>query len=542
MGTSIRNYFKEIRTANPKSKKGYFINQYTCGVALLESPFFLVTHYLNKKNDQHRNGYTANYEASIKTATMCYAILGLLLVFMILHRSFSVTISLIGTLLLFIGTNLFHFVLHQQGMAHVPQFFLVALLLYTTIRLLEKPSLGWFTLMGICLGLITLIRPTDGVFIVVPLLYGVKDITSLRNRIQFILLHRWKLAFLLFVAVLVWVPQLIYWKTYTGQWFYYSYGNQGFNWSHPEILKGLFGSRNGWFVFTPLMALSFFGLLWYKRFANWLVVLIVVIPVYIYVAYSWYNFNYINGLGSRPMIHLYPLMALPLTALVAWLFHKKSWKTMLASVVLVCCIGINLNFIWKNSQGDLWAENASFPFLVHTFFKTKITYNDLLLMDLNEKQPVSKPFKNAHTLIDGSVDSTLNCTDEEFPKYTSWQYKVVNETLPFSYLRCTALLKTLHALPDLYKQQMLVITVESNKENSLWKAIRINNKIGIQAMERRNDYSFHLGKIITHQWDTLQFVVKLAQPLKRHDIIRYQLWNAPAQPIRFQWMKLEGVY
>ena len=72
------------------------------------------------------------------------------------------------------------------------------------------------------------------------------------------------------MVVLVWVPQMIYWKEMTGRWLYFSYGSdERFFFGDPAIIKGLFSYRKGLFIYTPLLLFAFAGVisLWLKTFA-----------------------------------------------------------------------------------------------------------------------------------------------------------------------------------------------------------------------------------------------------------------------------------
>ncbi|MBK6328997.1 MAG: hypothetical protein IPF62_00245 [Bacteroidetes bacterium] len=47
---SVIHYTQSIPNLNPKSPKGYYVNQYTYGVALMELPFFAIAHFYEKVN------------------------------------------------------------------------------------------------------------------------------------------------------------------------------------------------------------------------------------------------------------------------------------------------------------------------------------------------------------------------------------------------------------------------------------------------------------------------------------------------------------
>ncbi|MCK4829144.1 hypothetical protein KA005_76180, partial [bacterium] len=60
----------------------------------------------------------------------------------------------------------------------------------------------------------------------------------------FLLKSYWRIALMIFVFFLVWVPQFFYWKEITGSYFYFSYQERAmFFFNDPEIINVLFSYR-----------------------------------------------------------------------------------------------------------------------------------------------------------------------------------------------------------------------------------------------------------------------------------------------------------
>ena len=289
---------------NRKTGIGKTIIQYTYGVAFMEMPFFFIAHAYEKITGRRANGFSYTYSFLVKISTLFYALAGLCLTYKILTHYFSATQSLYTTLLVYAGTNLFWFTLFQAGMSHVPLFFLYALLVYLTMQVLKTPSVRLFIAMGLTAGMITVIRPTDIVCVMIPLLYNVYNMETLKKKIAFIKGNGVGILVAGAAFLLPAVPQLLYWKMVAGHYLYYSYGSQSFDWLHPKIVEGLFCFSNGWLPYSPVMIFSILGLIVYRYFKQWAWCIWIILPVYVYIIYSWYCYKYINGLGSRPMIHL----------------------------------------------------------------------------------------------------------------------------------------------------------------------------------------------------------------------------------------------
>src|SRR5690606_34609670 len=97
--------------------------------------------------------------------------------------------------------------------------------------------------------------------------------------------------------------------------------------------------------------------------------------------------NYINGLGSRPMLHMYPLLALPLAAVIQYISKKGAIVKTLFSLACLFSIAVVFSFSMLLAQNKYRSEDANVHFYMQMLFKNKLSYNDLLAYDLAERQP-----------------------------------------------------------------------------------------------------------------------------------------------------------
>jgi hypothetical protein len=185
---------------------------------------------------------------------------------------------------------------------------------------------GWITIifMGLIIGLITLIRPTNGPIVIVFLFYNITNLKSIQTRVKLFLKNYWKIIVMIIAAFIVWLPQLLYWKSVTGGWLYYSYGHERFFFNDPKILPALFGFRKGWLIYTPMMlfALVGIGLLWQANKKYFYPILIFFI-VNLYIISSWWCWWYGGGFGMRPLIESYAILAIPLSTFLVWATKQK---------------------------------------------------------------------------------------------------------------------------------------------------------------------------------------------------------------------------
>ena len=298
--------------------------KYHYGVALMQSPFFFAAHGLAKLKGQVADGYSAYYRGGIQLAALLYGFLGLLLLRRVLERHFQPVTVMITIIGLYFGTNLFHYMVQEPGMSHIYSFFLFALFLYYTPRFWEQPSARLFAGMGLLLGLIVLIRPTNIVLLLYLLLYGLRSWAGAQERWQFIRQHFRALLWAPAASFLVFLPQFAYWYHLSGHWLMYSYGNEGFiYWRNPQFYKVLFDIKNGWLLFSPMAGLALLGCAlgsWKNRYDIAAITLILLISLYVFS--SWWCWWFGGALGQRSLVEFYTLLAFPYAYLVQSIFRQ----------------------------------------------------------------------------------------------------------------------------------------------------------------------------------------------------------------------------
>ncbi len=529
---------KTIRDAagmkQSKTPLGYSQDPYTLGVAIMEMPFFFIAHAWEKIKGTDANGYSDVYVYLLFLCDFFYALIGLIFTYLILIRYFSETLSLLSVIILLFGTNLLWFIIAQAGMSHVPLFCLYAILIYSTIRMHEKPATLMFIVAGFIAGMITLIRPSDIICLLIPLLYSVTNRLTLLQKLTFIKLHPGKTILAAVMFFLPIIPQLIYWKIMTGQFIYYSYGSQKFNWTDPKVFEGLFSAHNGWLVYSPVMIFSVFGLFQYKEIRPWLACILVIFPIYVYVVYSWYCYTYINGFGSRPMIHLYPLLALPLAASLRFISSQKILIKIFPVLFFIFLASAGFSYTLQQGYKLLISEASNYPYNMQILFHNKLTYNDLVAFDLGEIQPEKDKISKVATVACEYVEDSLaisyeldtasqrrfacHIKDEEYsPKMLSVKYdsKVFGAS---KYIRCSGWFM----YPKLgeYTSHYLVLTIENIK----WCACKIENKV-FASQSNCPQEDIYLTNVHNGKWGYVWFYIRIPDNIPEGNIISLYVWN-----------------
>ncbi len=542
----VTNYVADMAAQLGKTEKGHLVNQYTYGTAFFELPFFWIAHVWEKITRMEANGFSETYVTAIRMSGIFYLLAGLWLVCAILRTFVTKHTAIAATCFVLLGTNLFWFSFYQSGMSHIVLFCLYATLLYATIKLHKQPAIKYFILAGFAAGFITVIRPSDILCLLIPLLYNIYDRTSFSEKISF--LKKQKL--LLFVGAICLIipilPQLIYWKLLTGSFFYDSYKSQAFDFLHPRIVEGLFGFKNGWLAYTPLMLFAIAGLFYNRHFKAVRTIIFVLLPVYVYVIYSWWSYNYINGFGSRPMIHLYPLLIIPFAILIQHAVKKHILTEVLKWMGIFFCCFINIKQSVQQAKGDMWSEDSNATFNVQTLFKANLSYNDLVVMDNEEIQPavaslrpVGKAVEQYFTDSSRNKDHYTITNGEEFPPTVIRTSISADDAAKAKWIKVSGLFNSPQQVYDWYKYHLLVLDIQSNGSLLLWKSAKINNKIGLAENTCIVHPKIHLRHSDVNQWGSVHYFIKVPHGLKANDQLSVTIWNIGKSPLLVKQLKFE---
>jgi hypothetical protein len=348
---------------------GNVVTRYTYGVALMQTPFFLGGHiWAGLKNELktpppadwaqqtdgqwtsemnqrlyskirgHQTGFSDPYAHAILLGAAFYMALGLSFLKLSLRRIFRKEVALITTALIFLATNLFYYTAGEGSMSHVYSFCLFAAVLYHLPEWLRERTWRRSFVIGLCFGLILLIRPTNLMLVLLFPLWNVNSMDLLRLRINQLWKAWSKVLAMMFAAAIIVVPQGFYWHGAFGSWIAWSYGDEGFsNWMQPKMLKVLFSYQNGLFLYTPIMLVAMVGMVmaWKNRsFNSPLILLLFVLATYTFG--SWWAWWFGGAFGHRCYVEFYALLAIPLAIVVQKFFETPK--------MAIRCLGLGLAF------------------------------------------------------------------------------------------------------------------------------------------------------------------------------------------------------
>jgi len=316
-----------------KQPNGNYVMKYSSGVALMETPFFLAGHLAATTLGYPADGFSPPYQLAIQLGGVLIALLGLWYFRKFLLLFYSDGIVAITLLLLVFGSNYLNYAAIDAGMSHSWLFTVYVFLLLNTYYFYKTPRTRYAIRIGLLTGLAVLIRPTDIISCFIPLLWGLEtfSIKAIKEKLAFFRQQYGKLIIAVIAAALVILTQPIYWKTISGHWLVYSYGDQSFSWRHPHVYRYAFDAWNGWLAYTPLMILAFIGVLPYLKYGHNKVLVIVFFMACYYIVSAWDVWWY----GGRAMVQYYPVLFMLIASLLQWLSAHKIWQWSLSAFILL---------------------------------------------------------------------------------------------------------------------------------------------------------------------------------------------------------------
>lgn len=296
---------------------GRYVIMTTMGMSILYLPFFYMGHISAHLLQFPTDGFSEPYKFFLQFSALFYLVIGLFFLKKILQRYFNPNTIFITLIAIVFGTTLFAYSSFASPMPHSYNFSLIAAFFYYVLKWHDNPILKTSIILGLLCGIIVLIRPTNIVVLIIFIFYNVTSFESFIAKIKLLSSKYYLVLYMILAYLVVWLPQLIYWKYATGKWFYYSYDNEKLYLTNPHIIQGLFSYRKGWFVYTPIMLLAVICIFLLKdRLKPLLIPIALFTVVNVYVILSWWCWFYGGCFGQRAMVDSYALLAIPLAAFI----------------------------------------------------------------------------------------------------------------------------------------------------------------------------------------------------------------------------------
>ena len=406
----------QLRTLlKPNPTTGLPINEAPLGTALFWAPAFALAHLgvLAARALGARvaaDGYSPPYIAAVCYASYLYGWLGLLLGYRLLRRLFDPFIAVVAVPAVWLGTSAFFYMVIAPPWSHAVSLGTVALFTtvwWTTRRPAGRHPREWVAL-GLCAGLMMLVREQDALFLALPAVetlfrlwadltaqrraaptpqppplkgegesddltsdsspkergeseagdspspfrgggWGVGAVAALRTA-----LAGW--AILGGVAALTLTPQLIAYRVLGGRWGPSSTVGDKFNWLSPHALQVAFDPAYGLVPWAPLILVAALGLIALARRDRELAVaLVVAFLAQVYIAGAFSTWQGKSSFGQRRFVNCTVLFAVGLGAALAWAQERgvrRSWLVATAALAVAWEGGLVVQYAadWSSAQ------------------------------------------------------------------------------------------------------------------------------------------------------------------------------------------------
>lgn len=320
-----------------RNADGSTYNKYFPGMAVLQSPFFAGGCLMAAISGAPVDGYSEPFQIAFLLGSLFYVIFGMFLFSFCLKQLFPNFARYVPWIVIgiYTSTTLLMYSTFTLGLSHHYSFFLFSVFFYLVLRLKREISGKIIFWLGVTLGMIALVRPTN-ILIVLILPFLLHDTISIKEFFMALFARRAKLFLKGFLGfILIFSLLFIVWKWQSGNWIVWSYSGEGFNFFHPAILENLFSFRNGLFLHSPILIVAFVGailatlenrskMLWW-----W-----IYFGLNTWVISSWWCWDYETSFGNRPFTEHIIFLIIPLF----YLLEKKP-KIVVGTLVFFTLIG-----------------------------------------------------------------------------------------------------------------------------------------------------------------------------------------------------------
>lgn len=293
---------------------GTYVPKVTMGLSILYFPFFVIGNNIAYAFDFVDLGYSVPYAWCIHLGSIFYVLVGIWYTRKSLKLFFNEWITAASILLILFGTNLFYYTYKESEMSHGYLFFLFSVFIFHVLKWRQTNKIKYLYYFSFTAGLVTLIRPTEILILLFPLFIYVSSFSELKSRMLELISLKWKIVLAVFIFLIPIIPQLIFWKTHTGQFFFFSYGSEeGFFFLDPKFYNVLFSWKKGWFIYTPLMLFSIIGLIMmFLKDRKIAIPIFLYFMINLYLICSWWDWGYGGAFGMRALVQTYAFLVFPL--------------------------------------------------------------------------------------------------------------------------------------------------------------------------------------------------------------------------------------
>lgn len=319
---------------------GRMPNPYSIGPAIVWMPFFAVAHLYVLMGrtlglvDAAADGMSAPYLRSAYLGTLVVAVTGAWFLRRVIAARLGDTWATLAVVTATAASPVLYYILVLPAMAHALVFGAVGGLIWAADRVSVEPTRPRWWLLGFLTGLVALLRWQAAVCGVLFLLCALE--AARRKQLSW----RW-LSESAVIGLATIVPQLVAWRVIYGTWLAVPQGAGFFDWSSSRMWDVLMHADRGFFVWTPVMAVSAIGLvLGWRRWGTLAVAGLCVLALTIWVNGSLVDWAGSDSFGSRRFDLVVPFLALGLASALHWQAQRPALlPTLMAAFAILWSVG-----------------------------------------------------------------------------------------------------------------------------------------------------------------------------------------------------------
>ncbi|MEZ5318023.1 MAG: hypothetical protein R2752_11535 [Vicinamibacterales bacterium] len=243
------------------------------------------------------------------------------------------TSAVVGLLGIWLGSHAIYYSLISPAYSHAASMLAATLVVAHWVRARAAWSIRAAAVSGALVGLATLMRWQDAVWIVVPAIECLRWRAPARDRLV-------ALVACGAAAAAAFTPQMVVWQALYGQPLAIPQGAGFIEWTRPNLVAVLFSDKHGLFSWSPILVLAVVGFVGVARRERWM-----VLPVVAVVALSWYVNAAVSdwwageAFGARRFLSFFPLFVVGLSG---WLHAGRPGQVRRAAVVAALVVANGL--------------------------------------------------------------------------------------------------------------------------------------------------------------------------------------------------------
>ncbi len=534
-------------------ENGNWTPNYTSGLALVWLPAFTVGHvWATLSDDYVADGMSFPYQFSIAIGTLLMILPGLFVLRKVLLKFFSDTVSALTLLFIVFGTIYFHEAFDDYLQPNALLFTGYSLLLYNTILWHETQQRKNAVYIGLLMGIMILIHPSEILCVLIPLLWKVYDKQSFKVKLDLVKNNFPHVVYTILATMVVALPQIAYWKIVTDSYVFFSYQRtEGFDFAHPHFIETLFSFKKSLLIYTPLIVFPLLGFVFLRKEKKeiYFSILSYVILNFLLLG-SWSCWWQGGSFGARYFTESFAVLALPFGFLIKAVLQSKMWLKVLTFGTMFLLLCLNLFQTWQYVNWIIPADRMNWAYYKRIWLKTEATAEDRSYMEIersigetegfnNEKDYNRRTvgFFNFENVNSETIDQN-RCDTFSLSKPYSFRYGPNEEwgptfTIPYEYL-----LK--EGDDHVWLRVSLDYYAGSDIKDNITSLV-INMPHGKYLLKYRS-FDFDKYPFVSNAWNHIAFDYMTPFPYLESDKIELYLWHRGKKSLYIDNLHIEAFH